>query len=108
MNASVLKVWVWIKIALFALIVVYILYFVIANYEEMATISYFPTKQFESPVLILVLLTFLLGGLTTLLVRTTISTVRQIRGVRQKSRTDKLEREVAEMRGRTGKSAARD
>ena len=98
MNASLLKVWVWAKIALFALIVVYILYFVIANYEEMATVSYFPGRAFRSSVLLLGLLTFLLGGLTTLLVRTTLATLRQIRGVRDRAKTDRLEREVAEMR----------
>lgn len=100
MNASLLKVWVWMKVALFALIVIYIFYFVIMNYEEMASITYFPGRTFRSSVLLLVLLTFLLGGLTTLLVRTILSTMRQIRGVRDRAKTDRLEREVAEMRTR--------
>ena len=55
-------------------------------------------REPDTSVLILVLCAFLLGVVGTILFRTTIKTLRQLRNLRDRTRSERLEREVAEMR----------
>ena len=104
MNDSLLRVWVWVKISALLLIALYVLLFVVNNAGEPVEPWLFFGVTPGMSLLVFALLTFLLGAVTTFLVGTVARTYRQIKGVKSRERTDRLEREVAEMRSRTAAS----
>jgi uncharacterized integral membrane protein len=93
-----LKIWIWIKIAVSALLAIYVLTFIAKNSGYTAKFWYWFGRDSDVLVLYLASFSFVGGVVVTLLVRTTFKTLRQIRDVRQRSRADRLEREVADMR----------
>ena len=93
-----LKIKVWTKVTLFAILFLYVLVFIIANSEMTAKFWYWPKREPELPVLILVLCAFLTGVVGTVLLRTTFKTLRQIREMQARSRAERLQREVNAMR----------
>jgi uncharacterized integral membrane protein len=96
-----LKFKVWTKGILVALLVLYVLAFMLKNTGQ-APVKlwfWFNTELTISPLL-LVFTTFLIGIVFAILARTTFTTIRQIRELRHRSRTDKLEREVADMKNK--------
>lgn len=95
-----LKIKVWTKVTLFALLFLYVLVFIIANSEMTAKFWYWPGREPELPVLILVLCAFLTGVVGTVLLRTTFKTLRQVREMHARSRAERLEREVNAMRNK--------
>ena len=95
-----LKIKVWTKVALFAVLFLYVLVFIIANSEMTAKFWYWPRRTPELPVLILVLCAFLTGVVGTVLLRTTFKTLRQVREMHARSRAERLEREVNAMRNK--------
>lgn len=94
-----LKIKIWTKGILVGLLVLYVLAFMLKNTGQPAVKLWFwfNTQLTISPLL-LVVTTFLIGIVFTILARTTFTTIRQVRELRQRSRTDKLEREVADMK----------
>ena len=97
MGSVWLKIKVWTKIIVFGLLLLYVLFFVINNDDRVTPWLWFG-KEPETSILILILFTFLLGILAAILFRTTFTTLRQLRELKQRGRSEKLEREVAEMR----------
>ena len=95
-----LKFKVWTKVALFALMVLYVLVFVIKNSEEQAKMWFWfgSASLVQTSVLKLVFFTLLLGVIGTLLVRTTLVTLRQVRDLQQRTRTERAERELNDMK----------
>ena len=102
MNAPLLKTWVTVKLALIALIVIYVALFVWNNSGKPAEPWLFFGVTPATSLLVFAVITFFLGGLTAFLVGTVARTIRQMKQVRQVNRTDQLEREVARMRGGVG------
>ena len=95
-----LKIKVWTKVTLFAVLSLYVLAFIIANRDATVTFWYWPGREPQLPALILVLCAFLTGVVGTVLLRTTFKTVRQVREMQARSRAERLEREVNEMRNK--------
>ncbi|HVT90430.1 MAG TPA: LapA family protein [Tepidisphaeraceae bacterium] len=95
-----LKIKIWTKSILFAAIAIYVLLFMLKNSGQKVTLWYWFGYENEVSMLVLVVITFFSGVIGTVLVRTTFTTIRQIREVRQKGRIDKIEREHAEMKAR--------
>ncbi len=94
-----LKIKIWTKALIFGALVIYTLVFLLKNSDENANIWYWFFKpKYEISVLLLTFFAFTFGVIGTLLVRTTFATIRQIRESRARSRTDRLEREVADMK----------
>ena len=104
MSNAILKIKVWTKVILFGLILVYITVFIIQNSENHAQlwVWFGRGKQVQTSVLKLVLAAFLLGVIGTLLVRTSFRTVRQIKEVRERNRTERMERDLVDMRTKAG------
>jgi uncharacterized integral membrane protein len=98
-----LKIKVWTKLLLFAVVAVYILVFVAKNSETKVDIWVFPNRRPTQSVLVLVLVVFLCGVLVTLLVRTTLTTMRQIRDLRERGRAQRLEKQVSDMQTKAAK-----
>lgn len=104
MSNAILKIKVWTKVILFGLILVYITVFIIQNSENHAQlwVWFGRGSLVQSSVLKLVLAAFLLGVIGTLLVRTSFRTVRQIKEVRERNRTERMERDLVDMRTKAG------
>jgi uncharacterized integral membrane protein len=97
MNNFFLKFRIWSKISLFSLLGLYALIFFFKNSGSPVSIWLFFGSQYQVPVLWLVFTSFIVGVIGTILVRTTLNTVRQIRDLRHRERTQRLEQQVASM-----------
>jgi hypothetical protein len=94
-----LKIKVWTKVTLFALLTVYVLTFIFKNIGPKVDLwVWYLTPPINLSVLLLALVSFLIGVLGTILSRTTIKTIRQLRNLAERTRAERLEREVSEMR----------
>jgi hypothetical protein len=100
-----LKVKIWFKLVLFGLIAVYILLFLFKNYDTKVTVWLWfgETGTYTSSILALVFAVFVLSVIGTLLTSTIWRTVRQIREASARSRTQKLEKAIAEMNAKAAK-----
>jgi uncharacterized integral membrane protein len=95
-----LKIKIWTKVTAAALIALYLLIFVIKNNDQKAKFWYWYNGNYEGSLLALVFFAFLIGGLVALLATTTVRTIKQIRELRARSRTAKLQAEVADMKAK--------
>jgi uncharacterized integral membrane protein len=104
-----LKVKIWTKSILIGMVVVYSLVFLIMNTGQTPVRLWFwyDTRLEISPLL-LVFVMLVLGAVAALLVRAALTTISQIRESRQRSRTDRLEREMADMRQKAAMVRTRD
>ena len=93
-----LKIKVWTKVVLFAVLLLYLVIFIYMNSDKSASFWYWPKREPQWPVLFLVLGAFLTGVAVTILLRTTFKTLRQIRELQARSRAERLQREVGEMK----------
>ena len=93
-----LKIKVWTKVTLFAAVVLYVLIFIFMNGDKTAKFWYWPKREPEWPVLFLVLGAFLTGVIGTILIRTTFTTIRQIRDLKVRSLAERRERELQELK----------
>jgi len=82
MNDSMLKIKVWTKLILLALVVLFVLLFTCENYSRTATVWFF--RDHEMTVLELLAITFFVGVAVTLLARPTYHTLGQIALLRKK------------------------
>ena len=93
-----LKIKVWTKVAVAFALFVYGAIFVYQNSARSVKPWFWFGREPDTSVLILVLCAFLLGVVGTVMFRTTIKTLRQLRNLRERTRSERLEREVADMR----------
>jgi uncharacterized integral membrane protein len=98
MNDTWLKIKFWTKLTITALVTLYIAVFIAKNSERKTQFWYWYNRDYEVPILVLVAVSFLVGVLAVILIRTTFRTMRQFRDLRARSRTEKLEREIADMK----------
>jgi len=98
-----LKIKIWSKISFVALVLIYLLIFVAKNSTETVKFWFWINRApAETSVLLFALYAVLTGVVFTVLVSTSVRTFRQVRELRGKSRTDRLERDIAEMRTKAG------
>lgn len=104
-----LKIKVWTKAIVGGLLLLYAMVFLLKNSDETARIWYWPFKEkYQIALLFLVFFVFTAGVLGTILVRTTFKTMSQIRELQRRSRTQKLEREVADMKSKASMLKTRE
>ena len=101
---TLLKVRIWVKVVLLSLVGIYTLLFIFLNARQEIGMWLFFGVRPTVNVLVALLCAFLLGSLLTLLARTLATTVRQVRDSRERARTQRLEREVADMRVKAAKT----
>jgi hypothetical protein len=96
-----LKIKIWVKGIVLGLVLLYVLIFLLKNTGQEAVKLWFwwNTSLTISPLL-LAFSTFLLGIIAAILGRTTWTTVRQIKDMRERSRIQKMERENADMKAK--------
>src|SRR4051794_13260306 len=101
MGEMWLKIWVWIKGIVFALLALYAILFAYNNSGESRLWWWF-NHTWQSSTLVLMGISFIAGMITVVLAGTTLRTMRQIKDLRTRSRTDRLEREMADMKSKAG------
>ncbi|HZK81515.1 MAG TPA: hypothetical protein VFC46_10620 [Humisphaera sp.] len=97
-----MKIWIWIKVIVFACLAIYALAFIHYNHETTSNFWYWWGPQGITTSLELAFFSFLAGVIATLLVRTTIKTIRQIRDVQDRNRHEKMQRDVEDMKAKAG------
>jgi hypothetical protein len=103
-----LKIKVWTKGIIFALIALYAVAFLLFNTgQKPVTFWLWYAKTVDISPLLLAFVTFLLGAVAAILFRTTATTIRQIRDLRSKNRIDRLEREQVEMKAKAARLQTR-
>ncbi len=100
MNNLWLKIKLWTKIAICAFVAIYLLVFIVKNNGYKVDFWFWYNRQVNESVLLLVSAAFLTGVLATILTRMMFHTARQFSVMRNNSRTEKLEREVADMKAK--------
>ena len=97
-----LQIKAWTKGILIFLLLMYAALFIYNNSGPGKEVDFWWwfKRTHDTNVFMLALWAFLAGVLTTIIVRTTWVTWRQIREARLRSRTDKLEREMADMQSK--------
>ena len=101
MGSLWLKIKVWTKLVLFALLTVYVLTFIWKNIDPHVDLwVWYFRPPITLSVLLLALVSFFIGVLGTILSRTTIKTIRQIRQIQERSRVERIERERDEMKAK--------
>ena len=95
-----LKIKVWTKLTIVVALLFYAAVFVYQNTSRRVTPWFWFDREHETSVLVLVTCAFLLGVVGAILFRTTLKTVRQLRHLAERTRAQRLEREVADMRSK--------
>lgn len=95
-----LKIKIWTKIILVAAVFLYVILFTYYNASEHVHLWYWFHHQPQTTALLLVLCAFLAGVVASFLVRTTFRTIRQVQEVQSRSRVQRLDREMADMRAK--------
>jgi hypothetical protein len=108
MKGYFLKAWLWIKSLVLGAVVLYIVLFIFNNNNKEAKVWWWFGREPAVSLLSLIFTVLAMGVLVTLLVRTIVTTVRQIQETRTRTRTMRLEREVAEMRAKAEMLQKRD
>ena len=109
MTNAWLKFKIWFKLIIFGLIAIYILLFLLKNYDKPVTIWLWFSESgtYTSSILALVGGVFVLSVIGTLLTSTIWRTVRQIREAGARSRAQRLEKAIAEMNAKASKLQTR-
>ncbi|HSU67107.1 MAG TPA: LapA family protein [Tepidisphaeraceae bacterium] len=92
-----LKIKIWFKATLVAALLVYIILFTYFNASEKAHFWYWFHHQPETTLLVLVLCAFLAGVVASFLIGTTFRTMRQIHELQNRSRAQRLDRQIADI-----------
>ena len=93
-----LKIKVWAKIVVASVLALYALLFIYNNSGQPVQFWWWFNHTQPASVFTLASLAFVAGVIAAIVVRTTWKTVRQIRELRTRARTDRLERDLADMK----------
>jgi uncharacterized integral membrane protein len=93
-----LKIKVWTKVTFAGVLAIYLLIFILKNGDRKADFWFWFGHEYSGSLLSLVFFAFLIGGLVAILATTTFRTIRQIRELRARNRSQALERELADMK----------
>ena len=102
MNDAWLKIKAWTKGIVIALFAIYALIFIYNNsgVDKHVDFWWWFGKIHETTVFLLALWGFLAGVVTTGVLLTTWNTLRQLRAMRHQARTERLERDMADMQAK--------
>ena len=95
-----LKLKIWTKGLLIGAVLIYALLFLLNNSGQSVTFWYWFSHERQTSMLVLVTVAFLAGGGCALLIRTTFTTIKQVRELRTRNRIEKLERSQAEIKAK--------
>ena len=98
------KIKLWTRVILFGALAIYLLIVIAVNWELKVggTLSLLFVKYEQPRILLVLLVTGVLSIFGWWLIRTIFKTARQFRTMRERNRTARLERDVADMRAKAG------
>jgi hypothetical protein len=96
MDSLWLKIKVWTKITIFAILTIAVLVFLFENVNK--PVNVWLWNDIPTTLLKVLLFTVLISVIFTIMLGTTFRTVRQVKEIRARSRAEKMEREVADMK----------
>jgi uncharacterized integral membrane protein len=96
MDSLWLKIKVWTKVTVFAILLIAILVFVFQNVNKPVTVWLW--NDIQTTLLKVLVFTVLISVIFTIMLGTTFRTLRQIKEIRARSRAERLEQEVADMK----------
>ncbi|HET6249596.1 MAG TPA: hypothetical protein VFE47_18045 [Tepidisphaeraceae bacterium] len=94
------KIWIWTKVSVFGLVLIYILFFCAINHSTTTKLWVWYDKSPEMNVLALAVCSFLAGVIATVFVRTTLVTIRQLRDMKERKRAERLHRDMEDMKAK--------
>lgn len=100
MNEIWIKIKAWTKGIVAVLVVLYVILFTYNNSGKPVDFWWWFGHTHPTSVFLLAVCAFLAGIIFALLVRTLWGTWRQVRGMRTRSKTDRLERDMADMKAK--------
>ena len=103
MTNAWLKIKIWFKLIVFGLIALYVLLFFLNNTGKTVQLWLWFNETYTSSILALVFGVFVVGVIGTFLTSTIWRTVRQIREAGARSRSQRLEKAIAEMNAKAAK-----
>ncbi|HEX8524102.1 MAG TPA: hypothetical protein VF669_17745 [Tepidisphaeraceae bacterium] len=95
-----LKIKFWTKLTITVLVVVYIAFFIGKNSDRSTEFWYWYNRDYRISILVLAASSFIAGAFSAILVRTTLKTLSQFRSIRGRHRTERLEREISDMKAK--------
>jgi uncharacterized integral membrane protein len=95
-----LKIRIWTKMIVISAIGLYALLFIFINMGQNVRFWFWFGREPETPLLLLVVFAFLFGALLTMIVRTVLKTVGQIRTVKERNRAEQQQRELNELKSK--------
>ncbi|HEY8747394.1 MAG TPA: hypothetical protein VIM11_05435 [Tepidisphaeraceae bacterium] len=93
-----LKFRIWTKVAVIAALVIYVILFTYNNAQPKVELWYWFGHKPQTNLLLLALCSFLAGVVGTVLARTTLRTVRQVQDLQDRARSQRMDREMADIR----------
>ncbi|HXE51550.1 MAG TPA: hypothetical protein VN541_00960 [Tepidisphaeraceae bacterium] len=93
-----LKVKIWTKMLLLAAVFVYIILFTYKNAQQRVQFWYWFNHRPDTTLLLLVVCAFFAGAIGALLLRASFRTIRQVQDLQERTRAQRLDREVADMK----------
>ena len=94
------KIKLWTKITVCTIVSIYLLVFIIKNMGPDVTFWYWYGRTIQASMLFLIACAFIAGVVVSILTRMMFRTARQFSAMRTHARTEKLEREVADMKAK--------
>ena len=95
-----LKIRIWTKIIVISVLVLYVIVFVYNNAQNPVKIWYWFGRSPETNLLLVVLCSFLAGVIVAFLARTTVKTINQVQELKDRARTQKMDRDMADIRAK--------
>jgi uncharacterized integral membrane protein len=95
-----LRIKIWTKIVLVAVVLIYVLLFTYNNAQHKVEFWYWFHHDEPVNLLLLVLCAFLAGVIGDILVRATFRTVRQVQDLKDRTRVQRMDRDMADIRAK--------
>ena len=95
-----LKIRIWTKVVVISALVIYVILFTYNNAKEQVTLWYWFGHGPQTNLLLGVLCSVVAGVVGTILARTTVRTIRQVQDLQDRARSQKMDRDMAEIRAK--------
>jgi uncharacterized integral membrane protein len=102
-----LKVKVWTKTTLFAILILYLLLFLYNNSGDTVSFWWWFGHKEEHGKLTFAFGAFMLGVILTILLRTTFATMNQVRDLKTRSRSQRMEKDIQDMKEKAARLQTR-
>jgi uncharacterized integral membrane protein len=100
MSTTWLKIKVWTKLTVAALLLLYLLLFILNNSNKPVEFWFFPAHTWTTSLLYFSFFTFLAGLLTAVLTRTSLKTLSQMRDLKKRTAQERKDRELKELQSK--------